>query len=368
MFEKVKGNFGFGCMRLPMVEKEIDFECMNKMVDTFLLNGFNYFDTAHGYQRGKSEIALRECLVKRYDREDYVLVNKLTDAFFKSEEDIRKVFMEQLEVCGVEYFDLYLLHSLNECNYDQFKKFNAYKNVMKLKEEGYINHVGLSFHDSPELLEEILTDCPEVEYVQLQFNYIDYEDPGIASRLNYEVCVKHNKPVIVMEPVKGGGLVNIPEEAQRIFDELNGCSNAGYAIRFAAGFDNVAMVLSGMSNLEQMEDNISFMKDFKPLNEAEMEAVDKVSQILKAQDVIPCTACRYCVDGCPAKIAIPDLFADLNARKTYHDWNSWFYYGIHVKNAGRASDCVGCGKCEKVCPQKLKIRELLKDVAKEFDK
>ena len=367
-FDNIKGNFGFGCMRFPMNGKEVDYEQTSKMIDTFMENGFNYFDTAHGYLNGKSEIALRECLVKRYPREDYILVNKLTTYFFDKEEEIIPLFESQLEACGVDYFDFFLLHAQNAEFFVKYKKCRAYEHAFAFKEQGKVKHVGISFHDKADVLEQILTEYPEIEVVQIQFNYLDYDDVGIEARKCYEVCVKYNKPVIVMEPVKGGSLVNLSDEAKKVFDELNGGSYASYAIRFAAGFDNMMMVLSGMSNMEQMEDNISYMKEFQPLNEEELTAVWKVRDIIQSQGMIPCTACKYCMDVCPQKIAIPDLFSDMNSKEIHKDWNSEWYYGIHTQNNGKASDCIKCGKCEKVCPQHLEIRDLLVKVAEAFEK
>ena len=367
-FENVKKNFGFGCMRLPMKNEEVDYEELNKMVDTFLENGFNYFDTAHGYVGQKSEIAVRECLAKRYPRERFILTDKLTDFYFKSPEDIRPFFESQMEACGVEYFDFYLMHAQNKKNFQFFKECQAYETAFELKKEGKIRHVGISFHDTADVLDQILTEYPQIEVVQIQLNYVDFDDVAVQSRKCYEVCRKHNKPVIIMEPVKGGNLVNLPSDAQKIFDELQGGSNASYAIRFAAGFEGVFMVLSGMSNMDQMLDNISYMKDFKPLNDKEKEAVAKVCAVFSNMHLIACTACRYCIDGCPKHISIPDLFACMNTKNIYHDWNANYYYNqVHTKNAGKASDCIECGKCEKACPQHLPIRNLLKDVAKEFE-
>ena len=368
--DRIKKNFGFGYMRLPMLENgEVDKEQTCKMVDTFLENGFNYFDTAHGYLDGKSERAIKDCLSSRHKREEFVLTNKLTMAYFKKQEDIRPFFESQLEICGVEYFDFYLMHAQSADIFQYFKKCHAYETALELKKEGKIRHFGISFHDKAEVLEEILKEYPQIEVVQIQFNYLDYEDPAVQSRKCYEVCRKYGKPVLIMEPVKGGNLVKLPEDARKVLDDLNGGSPASYALRFAAGFEGVLIVLSGMSSMEQMMDNISFMKEFQPLNETEREAVHKVADIFHQKHMIPCTACRYCVEGCPKKISIPDLFSCMNAKMVFHDWNADYYYNVvHTANRGKASDCVKCGKCEKVCPQHLKIRDLLEEVAKEFEK
>ncbi|MEI3262968.1 MAG: aldo/keto reductase [Gemmiger sp.] len=367
--DKVKKNFGFGCMRLPMNGDQVDIAETTRMVDEFLAQGFNYFDTAHGYIGGKSELALKECLTSRYPREAYSLTDKLTDSYFKTEADIRPFFESQLEACGVDYFDFYLMHAQNADNFKKFKACRAYETAFALKAEGRIRHVGLSFHDRAEVLDQILTEYPQIEVVQIQFNYLDYDDIAVQSRKCYEVCRKHGKPVLVMEPVKGGSLVNLPEEAKKVLDDLHGGSPASYAIRFAAGFPGMMMVLSGMSDLEQMKDNLSYMRDFKPLNETELAAVKKVQEIFHKMNMIPCTACRYCVEGCPKQISIPDLFAIMNIKQLHHDWNADYYYEeVHTAPGRRASDCLKCGKCEKICPQHLPIRKLLEEVAKEFDK
>ena len=368
-FKEIKKNFGFGCMRLPLVDGKVDNQEVIKMVDTFLANGFNYFDTAHGYLGGKSEVAIRACLTSRHPRESYVLTNKLSTHHFTKSEEIRPLFESQLEICGVDYFDFYLMHAQDKNIFAKFKQCRAYETAMDFLAEGKIKHLGISFHDKSDVLEQILTEYPQIEVVQLQFNYVDYEDPSVESRKCYEVCRKFNKPVIVMEPVKGGSLVNLPEKAQKIFDELNGGSNASYAIRFAASFDGIMMVLSGMGSMEMMNDNISYMKDFQPLSDVERNAVNQVRDIFRSQGLIPCTACRYCTERCPQGIAIPDLFACLNAKKQFNNWNQDYYYNnIHTKNGGKANSCIGCGKCEAICPQHLEIRALLKEVSKEFDK
>ncbi len=368
-FEKVKKNFGFGCMRLPMKGSEVDYGEFSRMVDTYIAAGFNYFDTARVYLGGKSETAIRECIAKRYPREAFVLADKLSASLFNSREEIRPLFEKQLESCGVEYFDFYLMHSQNRDVFEKYKRCHAYEQAFELKKEGKVRHVGLSFHDKADVLEDILKQYPQVEFVQIQLNYLDYDDPAVQGRQCYEVCRKYNKPVIVMEPVKGGSLVNLPDDAAQVLKSLKGGSPASYAIRFAAGFDGIFMVLSGMSNMEQMQDNISFMQDFRPLDKRETEAVKKVCGIYQSKLLIPCTACRYCTDGCPKQIDIPNLFSCLNAQKLHNDWNADYYYSdVYTVHNGKASDCIGCGKCERSCPQHLPIRALLKDVAKEFEK
>ncbi len=363
-------KLGFGCMRLPMKNGKVEYDEFNQMIDYFIEKGFNYFDTAHGYLGGKSETAIRDCLTKRYKREDYILTNKLTKSYFNKKEDIKPFFEEQLKLCGVDYFDYYLMHAQDRDNYKHFTKCEAYKIAQELKEEGKIKHLGISFHDTAEVLEQILKEHPEIEIVQIQLNYLDYKDASVQSEKCYEVCRKYEKPVLIMEPVKGGNLVNLPDSAKKIFDECNSdkkLSYASYAIRFAASLEGVKMVLSGMSNLEQLKDNTSYMENFEPLNKEEYEAIEQVVEELKKLNGIPCTACRYCTDGCPKNISIPDLFACYNAKEQFHDWNSSYYYGIHTKTNGKASDCIKCGKCERVCPQHLKIRDLLEKVAEAFE-
>ncbi len=357
-------KLGFGCMRLPMAGEEVDYAEFTKMADSYMKEGFNYFDTARLYIKGKSELAIRSCVANRYPRESFVLTDKLSFSCFNKEEEIRPLFFDQLNSTGVEYFDYYLMHALSFERYRKFKECNAFKVAEELKKEGRIKHIGISFHDTAEVLDIILTEQPSVEIVQLQINYLDWEDPNIQSRKCYEVARKHGKPVLVMEPVRGGELANLPEDAKAHLDALGGGSPASYAIRFAASLDGVHMVLSGMSNQEQMLDNLSYMKDFVPLDKRERDAVECVASVLRSKKLIQCTSCRYCIDGCPKNIPIPDLFACMNLHQT--EGGGEKAYQLHTEKGGKAGDCIKCGLCEKTCPQHLNIRELLVDVKYTF--
>ena len=358
-FPEIKKNFGFGCMRFPTVDDEVDTDAVTQMVDTFLQAGFNYFDTAMFYHGGKSELVLKQCLTSRYPRDRFVLTDKLSVHSFKHRDEIIPMFEKQLEKCGVEYFDFYFYHALNAQRHARFTQERVYEIGKQLLEQGRFRHLGMSFHDSAEVLDEILTQHPEIEVVQLQLNYVDWIDPKIQSEKCWQVCRKHGKPVMVMEPVKGGALANLPEEAVKLMKDG---SPASYALRFAAGCQDVVMVLSGMSDLQQVLDNIRTMTDFRPLTQEEHQMLEQVRTIYQGQNKIPCTACRYCVDGCPAGLDIPELFACLNAKHQKEEDPERRYAALPVK----ADACVGCGHCEGVCPQKLSIRRLLKDVTEAF--
>ncbi len=368
-------KLGFGLMRLPQLDPDnytaVDIETAKKMADRFMENGFTYFDTAAPYHRGNSEIAFREAVAKRYPRDSYTITDKLTLFMIQKKEDMRSFFDSQLERLGVEYMDYYWLHALGEASYRQAKEWDAFGFLQTLKAEGKVKHIGFSFHDKAALLDEILTKHPETEYVQLQLNYLDWEDPTVESRKCYEVATKHGKPVIVMEPIKGGTLVNVPEEVKKLFlDYAPERSIASWAIRFAASLPNVMMVLSGMSNEEQMADNISYMKQLTPMNEEEQAIIVKAREIIRSKIAIPCTACRYCVDGCPMKIAIPDYFSIYNNLKQFGPKQgivAHTYYGNLTQTHGKASVCIKCGKCENHCPQHLPIRKYLEDVAAELE-
>ena len=370
-------KLGFGLMRLPLTNPDeassIDVEQVKDMVDAFIENGFTYFDTAWMYCGFQSECAAKEALVDRYPRDSYTLADKLHAGYVKTREDRDKIFNEQLRKTGVEYFDYYLLHDIGVDHYKIYQELDCFTWLKEKKEQGLVRHIGFSFHDSAKMLDQVLTEHPEVEFVQLQLNYLDWDSEGVQSRKCYETAVKHGKPVIVMEPVKGGTLAKVPERAERMFKEYHpDMSVPSWAIRFAASNEHVMMVLSGMSNMEQLQDNMSYMADFQPLNEEEQEIIRKAVEIINSGIEIPCTGCSYCTEGCPQNIAIPKYFSLYNADLQECEEKGWKpqgeYYDRLTKTFGKASDCVECGQCESVCPQHLPVIRHLKEVAARFEK
>lgn len=364
-------RLGFGMMRLPRIEgaQDIDLEHTKKMVDAFIEAGGKYFDTAYVYEG--SEAATKAALCDRYPRESYYLADKLNASDFacKSEEEAKNEIYVSLERSGAGYFDFYLLHGIDTGNTDKFKQYGIWEYMGKLKEEGLIRHYGFSFHSSPEQLDELLTEHPDVEFVQLQINYIDWEDPFIASKRCYEVATKHGVPVIVMEPVKGGKLADPPGKVKEILQHANNeASYASWAIRFAASLPNVMMVLSGMSNLEQMEDNLSYMRQLQPLSDEEQRVVEEARKELSQLEDIACTACHYCTPGCPMDIHIPEIFAVMNTYKMYGNLEEARNEYKWRPGGEKASACAQCGQCEDACPQHLPIVSLLEEVVETLEK
>lgn len=369
-------KLGFGFMRLPVVNEnfeQVDFRMLCSMVDRFIEKGFQYFDTAWFYHNGQSEAAIKTCLVDRYPRSAFFLADKMPLVLISKEQELEEYFQIQLLRCGVKYFDYYLLHDMGKDRLETAEKTHAFDFMVKKKAAGLVKHIGFSFHDTAEVLDQILTERPEVDFVQLQLNYLDWESPVIQSRLCYETALRHKKPVIVMEPVKGGTLANIPKNAAGLFHQQRpNMSIPSWAIRFAASQENVMLVLSGMSNLEQVMDNTSYMETFIPLSDEENAVIKNVVGIINNSIAIPCTGCSYCITNCPMNIAIPKYFSLYNTDMQELESKPWtaqlMLYGHLAEQYGKASDCIECGQCEEMCPQHLPIRKLLTDVATRFEK
>ena len=362
-------KLGFGLMRLPKLDGKIDIEQTKKMVDLFMEAGQTYFDTAYVYDGGESEKAAKLALVDRYPRESYTLATKL-NAWMgdQDEQSAKQQFYTSLERTGAGYFDYYLLHAMQRSSYKIYDEFHLWDFVKEQKAKGLIKHYGFSFHADPALLEELLNDHPDVDFVQLQINYSDWEHPGTASRECWEIARRHGKPVVIMEPVKGGALADPVPGVRKILEEANpNASLASWAIRFAASLEGIITVLSGMSNIAQMEDNLSYMKDFKPLDKAEQEVIRRAQIALNEDTSIPCTACHYCTDGCPMNIPIPEIFTVSNRQRGNAAFRGRREYGIATTGRGKASACVACGQCEQACPQQISVMARLKECAELFE-
>lgn len=364
-------KLGFGLMRLPMVNGEIDVPQLCDMIDAYMVSGMNYFDTAYMYCDGRSEKVVKTTLVERYPRNSFWLTTKLPQWMMDSIDDRDRILNDQLQRTGAGYFDLYLLHSVEDgANYEGYIKYDCFHWAMEKKAEGKIRHFGFSYHGTPELLDQILTEHPEVEIVQIQLNYADMENPLVQSAGLYEVLRKHNKPILVMEPVKGGSLaVTTPDVEERMKAVLPEASIASWALRFAGSLPGVVTTLSGMSDRAQMADNIATFQNFRPLNEAEQAVIAYAQKAIAQSPAVPCTACQYCTDGCPQSIRIPDIFKALSALRIYGEHpRPHGYYEDLTAASGKAKDCITCGQCEGVCPQHLPIIELLKEASEKLDK
>ncbi len=364
-------KLGFGLMRLPREDEEndvIDIEQTATMANMFLDGGLKYLDSAYVYKG--SEDAARKAITSRHAREEYYITSKLNASVANSEEDAKNQIYVSLEREGVDYIDFYLLHAISERNIQKYEEWNLFEYVKELKEKGLIKHYGFSFHGTAKLLDQLLTEHDDVEFVQLQLNYADWNNPSVDSKGVYEVARKHNKPIVVMEPIKGGTLANPPKPVADLLKKANpNASLASWAVRFVASLPGIMVVLSGMSNIEQMQDNLSYMSDFKPLSQEEQKVIEQAMDILQSIEQIPCTGCHYCTEGCPMKIQIPDVFAAMNFELIYNNTDrAKDRYESAVKEPhGKASSCIKCGQCEMQCPQHIQIREWLERVAQTLE-
>ena len=364
-------KLGFGLMRLPKKDEQIDMGEVCRMVDRYMEAGLNYFDTAYVYHEGQSERVAGEAIVRRYPRDAFKLATKLPAWEMKTEDDRDRIFNEKLERAGVDYFDFYLLHSIEDGNIGTYERLNCFQWGLEKKKEGRIRHFGFSFHGSPDLLKDLLDKHPEVEFVQIQLNYLDWTNQVVRSGELYEILHERNIPIIVMEPVKGGTLASLkPELEEKLRAAAPGRSIPSWAFRFVGSLPGVMTILSGMTHEDQMEDNIRTFTGFRPLDDAEKAALDEVKTIMLDIPQIGCTSCRYCCDGCPMKISIPDVFRVVNTMTMYNEdfRPRAFYNGLVNTSSGRASDCIACGQCESVCPQHLPIIDLMKEAAEKLDR
>ena len=362
-------KLGFGLMRLPKIGAEEDIEQTKKMVDTFIGKGFKYFDTAYVYDGGKSEKALKEAIVDRYPRDAFYCASKLPLWGVTSADQLAGLAQESLDRAGLTYYDFYLIHCLGVDLVKKADQYGVWDFMKEFKAQGKAKHIGFSFHDTADVLEQILQNHPEMEFVQLQINYKDWDDPAVQSRKCYEVARKYNKPVIIMEPVKGGSLVTMTPKVQELFRAARPeMSIASWAVRYAASLEGVMVVLSGMSDEAQMNDNVSYMENFQPLSDKEQEIIRKAVEIIDSIPTIPCTACKYCVDGCPMSINIPGVFRAKNHLAIYNNpAAAKKRYAEETQNGGKASDCIQCGQCQEHCPQHIEIIDTLAEAASELE-
>ena len=363
-------KIGFGLMRLPEKDGVIDVDKVSQMADIYMKAGFNCFDTAYVYHGGNSEKVVKKAIVERYPRDTFTIATKLPAWFIHSFEDRDKIFEEQLERCGVDYFDFYLLHSLEDGNnYDTYEKYDCFSWGVQKREEGKIRHFGFSFHGTPELLVQVLDKHPEIEFVQIQLNYADWDNKIVHSGELYEILRDRGIPMIIMEPAKGGRLANLDEECAQVLKDIHpDRSIASWAFRFVGSLPGIATILSGMSTPEQMEDNMNTFRNFEPLSDEEREAIDKVKEIMNRVELAGCTACKYCVEGCPMGISIPDVISAVNTKRKFPgDMRPQFFYNGLVDRYSHASDCIACGQCEGVCPQHLPIISLMQEAVKMFE-